>query len=359
MLRGCAWSVVAAVLVSCGRSPEPSPLQHDFGVLAWGGAASHEFVVDVRRHGVFVRALGVQFECSCASATLLARDASGVERSLDDASWDEKRVRDGEMLIVRVRLDAAQKPLLDEPLAEHEAELLLASGEGDGANEFSVPLRLRYGIDAPVQLVPQEGVDFGRIRRGVERTVRVRIVPDDAAAPAAYGEPRAEDSRLRCKLEHGANGIELVVSATFDDGDSPGLVVGSVVVPRGDGVAPLRIQVAGRVVAGIEASVSNLTFGAEDGAQERYFFVDDHDASSAPKLVVERFADHANQPLDATFDLSMASEEGVPGRLRVTLRRKPETKAAMVRGQLAMRREGDAADKAVVVGITAFPAAGQ
>ena len=337
-------------------------MQHDFGVLAWGGAASHEFVVDTRRHGEFVRALGVQFECSCASAALLARNAAGVERSLDEASWNDKRVRDDERLVVRVRLDAAQKPLLDEPLAEHEAELLLASGEGDGANEFSVPLRLRYGIDAPVQLVPQEGVDFGRIRRGVERTVRVRIVPDDAAAPAAYGEPRAEDSRLRCKLEHGANGIELVVSATFDDGDSPGLVVGSVVVPRGDGVAPLRIQVAGRVVAGIEASVSNLTFGAvaaDRAAQERYFFVDDHDANAAPKLVVERFADHANQPLDATFELAMAPEEGVPGRVRVTLRWKPEAKAKAVRGQLALRREGDGADKAVAVGIAAFPTAGQ
>jgi hypothetical protein len=45
--------------------------------------------------------------------------------------------------------------------------------------------------------------------------------------------------------------------------------------------------------------------------------------------------------------------------VRVTLRWKPEAKAKAVRGQLALRREGDGADKAVAVGIAAFPTAGQ
>lgn len=354
--------VAASLGAACGSKPETSSLQHDFGVLAWGSAASHDFVVDVRRHGDFVRALGVQFECACATAALLARNAAGEERSLDDASWDEKRVRDGEALVVRVRIDAARKPLQDEPLQDHEAELLLASGDGDGANEFSAPIRLRYGIDAPVQLDPPEGIDFGRIRRGVERTVRVRIVPDDASAPAAYGQPRTDESRLRCALEHGAGGMELVVTATIGAGDSPGLLVGSVDLPRGEGVAPLRIGYTGRVVEGLEASVSNLTFGsaAADGAvRERYFFVDDHDADVAPKLVVDRFADHANQPLDSAFELSMAPDERAPLRVRVTLRWKPEASARAVRGQLSLRREADGADKAVVVGISAFPAARQ
>ncbi len=356
-LRRLAWCVAALLGAACGRKPAAASLQHDFGVLAWGASASHEFVVDVRRHGEFVRALGVQFECSCATASLLARDGAGVERPLDDASWNDKRVREGELLVVRVRLDAAQKPLLDEPLSDHDAELLLASGEGDGANEFSAPMRLRYGIDAPVRLDPPEGVDFGRMRRGTERSVRVRIVADDPLAAVAYGQPRADDSRFRCELAHGANGMELVVTAAIGAGDSPGLLVGSVDVPRGEGVTPLRVGIAGRVVAGLEASVSNLSFGAADAegsARERYFFVEDHDAEAAPQLVVERFADHANQSLETDFELTMAPEEGSAGRVRVTLRWKPEAKAKTVRGQLALRREGDGADKAVCVGLSAF-----
>ena len=84
--------------------------------------------------------------------------------------------------------------------------------------------------------------------------------------------------------------------------------------------------------------------------------MDDHDAEAAPQLVVERFADHANQPLASDFELTMAREEGAPGRVRVTLRWKPEAKAKTVRGQLALRREGDGADKAVCIGLSAFSA---
>lgn len=362
--RSARWAALLcamAPMASCGRAPEVPPT-HDFGVLAWGEVATHEFVVDARRHGEVVHADGVQFDCGCATATLSARAADGAERGLDGVAWAARRLVAGEVLVVRIRVDSAQKLLADEPVSDHEAQLLLAIGDGTSMRQVPFPICLRFGIDSPVRLSEPAGLELGGLRRGASKTARVAIAPDVPDAAAAFGEPRADDPRLRCAWEHGEVGMQLAVTATIGADDPHGFHAATVGIARGEGLVPLRFPVYWRVVGGLESPVRNLTIGpfATGGPRpERSFVVYDHDADIAPNLVVERLHDHEQKPLDDVLEVAMVRGATLPSRVDVTLRWRGAAPPRVVHGQLALRREQDAPDRCVVVDITVLPDPGR
>lgn len=352
--RLCALALVAAA--SCGRQAPATGIAHDFGAIPWGTAVSHDLVVPHDGSDA-MRAVDVRLDCVCASATLVAKSKRG-ERMLADTAWDDKRLACDEELVLRIRIDTAEKPVADEPVASHVAELTVVHGDGDAAREAAIPVDLRYGIDAPFRVLPEPTMDFGPVRKGGQRTLRVQVVPDATDRPFSFGSPRSDDPRIRCELEHGPDGcaqIATTLAITPDNG--AGLLAGWVELAHGEGVPPLRIPWTARVVSGMEASTNSLGFGSFDPAAaiERSFVVVDNDHEVAPALEVRKLVDHAGKDLSDVFEVAMAPEAASAASTRVTLRwRAGAAGRGSIRGSLALGRVGGEGP-ALYVGIAAFP----
>ncbi len=304
-----------------------------------------------------MRAIDIRFDCVCASADLIAKSKRG-ERLLSEASWDDKRLASDEELVLRLRVDTAEKLVLDEPVTSHLAELAVVYGEGDAAHDGSMVVDLRYGIDAPVRISPEPQMEFGPIRRGTERTLQAGVVPDDADRPYSFGSPRSDDPRIRCELQHAeGGGVQVLSTLTIPPDNGAGLLAGWIELAHCEGMPPLRIPWSARVVKGMEASTTNLSFDAFDPsvAVERNFTVVDYDHDAAPTLEVRKLVDSAGKDLTDMFEVAMATDPASPASTRVTLRwRLGAAARGSIRGSLVIGSAGGQGE-ALHVGIAAFP----
>jgi hypothetical protein len=256
------------------------------------------------------------------TAELFARDGGGTLRPLADVPFAQRRLAAGEVTLLRVWIDASDKLVADEAVALHEAALLASVGDGDAVRDVELPVSLRFGIESALRLLPAPQFEFGNVRKGGERTLRIQLVAKDAAKALAFGEPRADESRVRCSLEHGADAAELVATLSVAQGDGVGLIAGRIEVPMGTGVPSLRVPFTARVVAGLEASISNVSFGAFDAAVERparAFTVIDHDSDAAPDLRVLRFTDTAGADIADRIDVTITVDAARPREAKVLL----------------------------------------
>ncbi len=353
--RVCVYA--AAVALSACGSKHVDVDAVDFGAVPWGQRVSKDVVVGVDGLEGPVHVLDFRADCTCVSAELFAKDSGGALRPLSDTAFAQKRLAPGEVPMLRVWIDASEKLVADEAVTLHEAALLTSVGDGDAVRDVELPVSLRFGIDSELCLLPSPQFEFGDVRKGGERALRIRLVAKDATKALAFGEPKSDEPRVRCSLEHGADGAELVATLLVGQGDGPGLIAGRIEVPMGTGVPALRVPFSARVVAGLEASVSNVSFGAFDAATERperEFTVVDHDADAAPDLRVLRFADTTGADIADRIDVTITVDAARPLEAKVRLAWKADARRVPVRGDLTLSKKGK--DEAFVqVGIAAFP----
>jgi hypothetical protein len=353
--RACAYAIAVA-LGACG-SKHVAVDAVDFGAVPWGQRVSKDVVVGVDGLEGPVHVLDFRSDCSCVTAELFARNGGGALRPLADVPFAQRRLAEGEVPLLRVWIDASEKLVADEAVILHEAALLASVGDGDAVRDVELPVSLRFGVESELSLLPAPQFEFGDVRKGAERALRIRLVAKDATKALAFGEPKSDEPRVRCSLEHGADGAELVATLLVGQGDGPGLIAGRLEVPMGTGVPSLRVPFSARVVSGLEASISNMSFGAFDPASERperEFTVVDHDADAAPDLRVLRFADSTGADIADRIDVTITVDAARPREAKVRLAWKADARRAPVRGDLTLSKKGKD-DAFVQVGIAAFP----
>ena len=350
---------IALALGACGSKPVAVDAL-DFGAVSWGQRVSKDVIVGVDRLEGPVHVLDFRSDCSCITAELFARSGGGALRPLADVPFAQRRLADGEVPLLRVWIDSSDKLVADEAVAMHEAALLLSVGDGDAVRDVEMPVSLRFGIESPLRLLPSPQFEFGDVRKGGERALRIRLVAKDSAKALAFGEPMSDEPRIRCALEHGGDAAELVATLSVGQGDGAGLIAGRIEVPMGTDAPSLRVPFTARVVAGLEASVSNVSFGVFDAASERPergFTVIDHDSDAAPDLRVLRFADTTGADVADRMDVTITVDAARPREAKVKVAWKGDAGRGPLRGDLVLSKKGQD-DAFVQVGIAAFPRIG-
>jgi hypothetical protein len=353
--RFCACAIAVA-LGACGSKPV-AVAGLDFGAVPWGQLVSKDVVVGVDGFEGPLHVLDFRSDCSCVTAELFARASGGALRPLADVPFAQRRLAAGEVPLLRVWIDASDKLVADEAVALHEAALLASVGDGDAVRDVELPVSLRFGIESSLRLLPAPQFEFGDVRKGGERTLRIQFLAKDATKSLAFGEPRSDEPRVRCSLQHGADAAELVATISVAQGDGVGLIAGRIEVPMGTGVAPLRVPFSARVVAGLEASLSNVSFGAFDAASERperEFTVVDHDSDAAPDLQVLRFTDTNGADIADRIDVTITVDAARSREAKVHLAWKADARRGPVRGDLTLSKKGQD-ETFLQVGISAFP----
>lgn len=320
--------LLAASWSACGGDDGPAAvpalpaqlptLRHDFGTIPHGAAAQHDFVLDTRTAiGPEYVAVGVQADCSCAKTQMLLRDEQGRERAITGQAFAEYAPREGEVLVIRVQIDTAQKEAADLPPVDSKASVVLQdSSSPDPYARVGWPLLFHFAVDSPVSLQPHAVLDFGRVPAS-RRPTLVTTIRGDRQEPLRLRPPQSDDPRLALTLEP-ADGF-WTLRATFTPDQRLGTFRSLVRIPTDlEGGYVVQLAAVGKIVPDLEATpmgkISLRTDLRREQSRERassqYLVVSDHDVERNPEFTVARLVDAAGRDASGSFEVWF---EPVPG----------------------------------------------
>jgi hypothetical protein len=296
---------LAVSFAACGDKREPQPeataadvgpltLQHDFGRLAHGSTATHEFELAVAVLQEPYVPLRVHLECSCGRAELLLRDRAGRDRTPTGTVVEANLPRDGERVIVRVTLDTSLREAVDQPSVPARGYVVLQrTNDLTGGERVQWPLLLRFAIESPVLLQPFAAIDFGRVAGAHSPLSLTTLRGDEHHPQLAFGPVECSDPQLTATLEPSAEGTILRVACR------PG-AIGSyrarVSVATNLPDYRVHVPVTWKVVPDLEAvPMAKITFGirpgtaqtAQDG-ERQFVNLHDHDPRRSTEFAVLR-----------------------------------------------------------------------
>lgn len=323
----------------------PRELFHDYGVIPHGQAAEHDFVVDTRAMAPDLVPLGVSADCSCARARMLLRAADGSEREATGQALAEFAARAGEVLVVRMRVETAAREVADLAPLDSKATLVLQPASDPQAQlRRYVPIRFRFGIDAPVRVTPFSILDFGAVPRSTPRSQLLALRSDLPGRSIRFGPVQAGDPRLQVSLEEDDAGAVLRARFAPDPTGPAGPFRDEVVVQTDlpDGYQ-VRIPVAGQVVPDLVAvPMSKVSLGLFDFAKdhpEQFVLVTDHDRSRAPEFLVAGFVDQRDRDVSEHFAVRLEPLDGDERTTRVWVRYLGGLQPEEFRGKLTLAKD--------------------
>lgn len=291
-------------------APVPPQLSHDFGAIPHGKAGEHDYVLDTRSLGGDYVAVGVQVDCSCARYQMLLRDARGAEREVFGQPIAENAPRAGEVLVIRMLVDTAQKEARDlGPVTTRATVLLQPVPCADPTLRVHWPLQLRYAIDAPVQLQPFAVLDFERVPISTQPTVLTTLRSDIEGRTVHFGPATCNDERVALQLE--PDGDRTVLRASFRPqpaGLGPFRALVEVATDLPDGYV-VRLPLTGTVVPDLEVvPFAKLAFRTdlaseqpEQAASSQYLLLTDHDRRRTSEFALHEITDERGQDARAHF----------------------------------------------------------
>jgi hypothetical protein len=309
-----------------GAKPALRPLEHDFGVIPHGASRQHEFAIALDALDERWVPLRVHIDCSCGRADLRLRKPDGSERFVvPDGSLANLPAAD-ERLWLRVVLDTADREPIDLPNTTSQGYVVLQHPEDPtGTARIQWPLRVRFGIDAPVLVRPLATLDFGRVPlsqrahlvttlRGDERHPGISFGAATSSDPNVAVEivPDGEVWRLRATCRPGALGNHRAAIAI--ENSLPGY--------------RLSLAATWKAVPDLEAvPLPKLSFRAplgraqrEDEVASQYLVVVDHDTSRPPEFAVARIVAVGGRDLAPCFAVSFAALPAESRQSRMTVR---------------------------------------
>ncbi len=163
-------------------------LKHNFGTLAHGSSAQHDFKIPMdRRHGDLVPVL-FQVPCACASSKFVIVGEDGSERIATGQPTPQYAVKKGEKLILRVTLDTSQREAHDEAETGISGVMVLQTANPPHRRR-NQSIQFRFGIDSPVDIRPYAHLDIKQIPRS--RTFNQTF-------ELHYDDPKTEFGDVRC-----------------------------------------------------------------------------------------------------------------------------------------------------------------
>jgi hypothetical protein len=326
--------MLLALLAACGGDPAsrgptaPPPQSFDFGTIPHGQAREHEFVLDQRAVlGEGWYAVAAHADCTCARTQMwLADQRGGVRRIVaQDPSF---RAQPGELLVVRVQVDTAQKEAVDLGPVDSHVTVVLQRLDGGAVEHRQWPLKFRVAVDAPVRLLPFAVLDFGRVPVSTEPELLTVLQGDVPDRSVRFGPASCDDPRVTLALE--PDGDRTRLRARFRPGSGPegafrALV--SIATDLPDGYT-VRVAAHGKVVPDLEATPFGKISIRTDlrqpqppaAARSQYLLVTDHDRRRAAEFTVARLVDAAGRDASGSFAVWFEPIDGDDRSHRVFLR---------------------------------------
>lgn len=293
-------------LTACGPGtvtedpPRPNPtaatgfaVEHDFGTIPHGGDVTADLRIPLPEGPGAWIPMGFIRSCTCAQHEFVIRTADGATRSihrLGVADPEQAVPADGE-LILRLTIRTAEKEVADLPSTWTPAQVVFQS-TAPGSPRATVPLRFRFGIEAPYQLRPFAHLDLGEVPRPVRFEQSLEIRARDGTPPSGLGRPRcvetrdgmtirdATDVEVRLSSESDCALLSVALRAGEDRPDGPFSF--EVLIPTADDAYAIRVPVSGTIVPGLRIAPPGwIAFGAFpfDAEREAAVMVTDHDPS--------------------------------------------------------------------------------
>lgn len=362
------WLAVAAGLLSgCGEdaagSPDSSstavrhaqsqpiqvpPQSHDFGKIPHGQAAYHDFVIDTRKLADDLVCLGVRLDCSCAHYKMLLRDAQGQEREINGQPRPEFAAREGEVLVIRMQIDTAQKEAVNLPPTQSRATVVLQHcKDPDPSTRIEPMLLMRYAVDSPVKVKPFAILDFETVPQSAPRTLQTWLASDLPGTAVKFGPATCDDPRVELELRPDGDSVELRATFTPDAKAPPGMFKSLVRVATDlPGGYELHLAAVGKVIPDLEAQpMAKLSLGQFDfqkpGA-EHFVNVYDHDRRRPAEFVVARFVDGGGRDASRFFAVRQVPLDGDDRGFRVFVRYLGGLQPPSFRGELVLAKDHDA-----------------
>ncbi|MGA1607474.1 MAG: hypothetical protein ACO4CT_10840 [Planctomycetota bacterium] len=161
-------AVLAVLLGACGPHPDPGTnhgstastpsdfaVEHDFGPIAHGDDATADLRIPVPSTGGPWVPMGFIRSCTCAQHEFLLEEPDGHTRAVTRLGIADPAFAvpaDG-ALILRLTIRTAEKEVADLAPTWTPAQVVLQSTAA-GSSRATIPLRFRFGIEAPYRLRP-------------------------------------------------------------------------------------------------------------------------------------------------------------------------------------------------------------
>ncbi|MBK8978140.1 MAG: hypothetical protein IPM29_19720 [Planctomycetes bacterium] len=337
----------------------PAPIEVDFGVIPHGAVRVAELPVPLPELDVALVPLAFQASCSCARHLFVIERSDGSREDYpgDGLVRPESTLRAGDRLLLELTLLTAEKDAVDMPPTTSAGQIVMQ--EENGARRLFVPVRYRFGIDAPFALTPFPRLEFDAIARPMSLTLPVVIRCDRPGV--TLGEPEAvghigdvlvpvDDVRMALRPDGDAQLLEVTFRPAPSRATGPfafDVVVPTDLVRNGDrGPYLLRIPVTGRIVPTIEvAPPERFAFGriSFDEPSERSLVVTDHDPSRAADFVVVGLRTPDGADLSEHFEVAFRDVSSSVRSREVVLRYRGTLDTPQFRGVLALAKSADAA----------------
>jgi hypothetical protein len=356
-------AVLAGLAAGCSPEPVPAPTpavpggfaaEHDFGLIPHGSERTADLPITLPATGGPWIPVGFLRSCSCAQHRFVVVAADGSERLVDGIGAPDPAaaVPDGGALRLRLTIRTGEKEVADlEPMWTPGQVVLQEVGQAP-RREF-VPLRFRYGIDAPFSLTPFAHIDLGEVPRPIRFAQAIEIRADRDGAGVELAAPRCVESRdgqtlveardVRASLVR--QGEVEILEVTFEAGpDRPdGPFALQVLIPTDlDGGYELRIPVSGSVVPATRIAPPGwIAFGAFPFDQEREaaVMVTDHDPAHRADLHVVGVVDTTGRDQRAHFTARVEPVAERPRSRTVHLRYDGRLEERSFRGEVLLARE--------------------
>ncbi|MEO0479707.1 MAG: hypothetical protein AAF196_09525 [Planctomycetota bacterium] len=173
------------------RQPEQTALFHDFGVLAHGEIKGTEFEIPVPKDGPWTP-LSFNTGCPCAKQQWLLVKPDGSELWGQDERGRRAQLvpQEGDRLILRLLVDTNEKPPVDLEPQTVAGQVIFQRANTTEIDRRTVPLRFRYGIDAPFTVRPLAALDFGDL--SISQTYSETFVINKEGREVTFGRPVAK-----------------------------------------------------------------------------------------------------------------------------------------------------------------------
>ncbi|HZN39847.1 MAG TPA: hypothetical protein VFD82_13640 [Planctomycetota bacterium] len=320
-------------------------LEYDFGIIPHGEKREHEFELDLRRLGEPIVPLRVHLDCSCGLADMRLRHRDGRERIVDGNPSPDHAASPDETLIVRVVIDTNGKDAVDLPKTPSRGFIVLQpTCDLTGNLRVNWPIKLLFGIDAPVVLRPFAAFDFGKVPESGTGELITELRGDEAHPGMKFGPVASTDPRITVAIEPAADGVVLRARCEPGPLGNHRAIVAIATTASGYRV---HLTATWKTVPDLEATpMSKISFRADlkraqnpAEATGQFVLVTDHDQRRKPEFAVHEIVSTDGRDLTKSFEVKLTPIPGQERQHRLLVRYVGGLTEA-VRGAVVLTKDG-------------------
>lgn len=255
------------------RSGISRDLYHDYGTIDLGTQKSHDFLIPIPElDGADWIAAPESFagDCSCAIGTVRIVDAEGNRRVAYGLPPSQRRLREGDKVILTIVLDTRDKEPVDVPRTLSYGRLAFQHMTGQYSKSTTRRLAFHYGIRTPIKLSPKAHLKFGEVPLSLATTHRLRLSNNIPGSRYKLGVVSCAEPSIQGTLRK--DGDEHILDVKIDPQEPQPRNLRTTLLIGTDipDLPTLRIPVSGSFVPDVVIQgPSILSWGFHDFGEER------------------------------------------------------------------------------------------